>query len=483
MAVSNVKKNSLYNLLKTMSGIIFPLITFPYISRVLEPENIGKINFGNSIISYFSLFAMLGVQPYAVRLCSEVSTNKEELNKSVNEILSLNIITTCISYSVLLILLFFSKSLVNYRLLIGFQSLSIIFTVLGGDWLNTAMEDFKYITIRTIAFQILSLILMFIFVREKEDYIIYVIINIIAVSGANVVNIFYRRKYCNFRFTIKLNLRKHYKPVLYMFALCLAQIIYVNSDMTILGIIKGDEQVGLYSASVKIYTIVNTCVSSIAIVLLPKLSRSFNEKNYTEINKLLKYGIGFIIVLGFPCITGINILSKEILFLLGGEKFILADTSLHLLSVSLLFSFLGGFVSNMILIPLKKESIYLRNCFISAFVNIILNFIFIPKFGLNAAAATTAVSEFIGFVLSIFFIPKEIRISGILRLSLSSIFGCILIFVLCFFIKKLNLNFQCKFLVMFIGSVIVYLFSEIILKNEFLFSFYEGYMKRIKEDM
>ena len=149
MSKSNIKRNTVYNIIKTFSSVFFPLITFPYISRVLHPENVGKINFGSSIVSYVSMLATLGVNTYAVRECAKVKDNREKLTEVSGQILSINMVTTVVAYAVLGVLLVFCRQLRNYRFLIGIQSLSVIFITFGADWLNTAMEDFRYIALRT----------------------------------------------------------------------------------------------------------------------------------------------------------------------------------------------------------------------------------------------------------------------------------------------------------------------------------------------
>lgn len=160
MNKEQIGKNTIYSVIKQISTIIFPLITFPYISRVLLVDNVGKINFGESVISYVSLIASLGISTYAVRECSKVKESKKELSDIASQILSINLITTIIAYIVLGILLLFVDKFEDYRLLIGIQSITIIFTTLGADWLNTAMEDLKFIAVRTVIFQVVALSLI-----------------------------------------------------------------------------------------------------------------------------------------------------------------------------------------------------------------------------------------------------------------------------------------------------------------------------------
>mgnify|MGYP000106819924 CR=1 FL=1 len=191
--MKSLKINTILNMIKTCSNIIFPLITFPYISRVLMTENVGKVNFGDSYVSYFSLIASLGITTYAIRECAKVRDNREKLEETASQIFSINLCTTGLAYVLLFLSLIIFRRLDVYRNLIMIQSVVIIFTTLGADWLNSAMEDFKYITIRSIIFQIISMILMFTFVKSTSDYMKYAAISVLSTSGYNILNIVYRK--------------------------------------------------------------------------------------------------------------------------------------------------------------------------------------------------------------------------------------------------------------------------------------------------
>ena len=237
-----------------------------------------------------------------------------------------------------------------YRLLIFIQSTTILFTTLGADWLNTAMEDFLYITIRSISFQIISLALLFVFVKNQNDYINYAIITVVSSSGANIVNIIYRRRYCKTRFTLDIPWASHMRPILFLFVMILSQTIFNSADITMLGLLKGDYSVGIYSTAAKIEKIVSQVVSSIVFVLIPRLSLLFELESYGEINKLLRKVLAVVLSIGIPCWMGGTILSKEIILIIGGKNFLEATLVLQILMLSFLFSLVGGsFLGNMVL--------------------------------------------------------------------------------------------------------------------------------------
>lgn len=191
--------NALLNTVKTILGIIFPLITFPYISRVLGVENVGKVNFSSSVVSYFTLIAAFGVSTYAIREGAKIRDNKKEFIDFANQVFTINVLTTVLAYFLLGILIIYSAKIRNYTGLIVILSTAIVFVTIGADWLNTIYEDFGYITVRTLAFQIISLVLMFAFVKESGDYYKYAVITVISSAGGNLCNFFYCKKYAKLR--------------------------------------------------------------------------------------------------------------------------------------------------------------------------------------------------------------------------------------------------------------------------------------------
>ena len=333
MEQKSIKKNTVFSTIKILSSILFPLITFPCITRVLSTDNVGKINFGLSIVSYFTLISSLGISTHAIRECSAVRENKKKLEQIASQIFTINVLTTIIAYICLAITLLFYSKLADYRCLIIIQSFSIVASMLGTDWLNSAMEDFKYITIRTVCFQLLSLILLFIFVHKPEDYMKYAVISVLASGGASITNIWHRKKYCTVRITKDICLKKHLKPIMLLFVMILSQTIFNNLDMTMLGIYVGDAEVGIYSAAHKIYNIVNQLVASLLWVIMPRLSYYFSKNDYNKINELLRKVLGFYFFFGLPCAIGTFFISKDIIIVVAGLDFVDAFSVLRIFMI------------------------------------------------------------------------------------------------------------------------------------------------------
>ena len=483
MTQTSIKKNTIYSAIKTVSSIAFPLITFPYINRVLQPENVGKVNFGLSIVSYFSLIASLGISTYAIRECSAVRTDKEKLSNLASQIFSINIVMTVIAYCALAITLLLYRKLDNYRSLIIIQSLSILATTLGADWLNSAMEDFKYISIRSVGFQIISLALMFIFVRKPQDYMKYVIISLVSSAGASIVNIWYRRKYCkvgfvrNFQREIEWN--KHMKPIMLLFVMILAQTIFNSVDSTMLGIIHGDREVGIYTTAHRISNIITQLITSLLWVIMPRMSYFFAKGDYTQINSLLRKVLGFNALFGLPCAAGAFVLSDEIILILAGSEYGESSAVLKILMIGFAFTLFGGsFLGNSVLLPAKKEKSFMIVCCAAAVINVITNYLFIPKYGAIAAAGTTALCAAMILFMLLFSVDKKIKIERIGKLFYVPILGCAFIVMVCLACRAIQ-SLWLRTILSITLATLIYFAVMYFGKNEIMVEFVNDIEKRI----
>lgn len=477
---SSIKKNTIYNMIKTLASIIFPLITFPYISRILQPENVGKVNFGSSIVSYFTLVATLGITTYAVRECSAARNDKKKLERTASEIISINTVMMLISYTVLIICLIFIPKFVDYRLLITIQSLAIFFQVIGADWLNTSMEDFQYITIRTLVFQFISLILMFIFVREPEDYITYAVISLVASSAGQFCNIFYRRRYGNIHLVKQMNWKKHFPSIVGLFAMMLSQTIMNSIDQTMLGFINGDYDVGLYSVAYKVISTALQVVASIAWVVLPQLSNAYREEDYQSINKILYKVLNFTYTLTFPCFVGIVVLSEEIMVLVGGQEYISAAPCLVILAVGMVVDLIwGNLWGNCVLLPARREKQFTIACFGAMIVNAIGDYILIPVCGINGAAIATVVAKVLIGVIVIQKKDKNIKMDISFRLILGPAVGSVAIAGICHAVRIMDLSTFLTAAISVVLSAITYGIIMILFKNEIVVEYLNAFKKRI----
>lgn len=236
----SVKVNYILNLINTGTQMLFPLITFPYVCRVIEADGIGQINFFQSIISYISLFTCLGIPMYAIREIARDRSDVVQMNRTAMEILLLHSMLTLVGYAIVAILcLTVPQIQVNIPLFL-ILSLTIFFTAIGCEWFYQGIEDFKYITIRGLIIKTVSVVLLFIFVKSKTDLLYYGCYTAFGVLGGNIFNFFRLRKYIHRENIIfsELHIKRHVKPVLKVFSFSVVTSIYLQLNTVLLGFLK-----------------------------------------------------------------------------------------------------------------------------------------------------------------------------------------------------------------------------------------------------
>lgn len=464
--------------------MLFPLITFPYISRVLSVDGVGKYNFASSINSYFLMIAALGISTFAVREGAKLRDDRKKISEFASKIFTVNLISTFISYFLLLLLLLI-PSLHTYIVAILIFSIQIFFTTLGVDWLYIIFEEYGYITARNIIFKVISIILLFIFVRNTDDYLNYVAITVFATAGSNILNFFHAKKFCEIKINFKIDWSKYLPPILIIFASNAAIQIYTSSDITILGFLKNDYVVGIYSASTRIYNVINSTLISVTAVVIPRLAMLMGKKRMREYYRLLKQVINIIFILYIPAILGIFMVSGDIVKLLSGNNYLRSVSSLRILCFALFFSALAGTVNQCVLLPAKRENKSLISTIISAGVNIGLNFILIPIFSENGSALTTVIAEFTTLSLMIYYgrdillgIFNDMRtFKNIEQIFLASIF----VIVLCWCCQLFITNLILRLFMSVVSSGLAYVTILYTLKNEIVCDFVDQIKFNIKK--
>lgn len=462
-----LKINAALNVVKKTLLLIFPLITFPYISRVLGVENLGRFNYAYSIISWFVLFASLGIPIYSASYGARIRDDKEKSDKFVSDLVLISLVTTIIAYVVLIIMLVVPSDLQDYKSLLMILSVIIVGTTLGLDWYFVVYEEYFYITLRVIIVQIISLFLIFAFVHSYSDLLKYTWIFVFSQIGASVINIYIVRRRVKFKFDIS-SLKKHVKPILTTFALCMSSQIYINADMTMLGAMQGDYYTGLYSVSNKVYRVLKSLMAALYEAALPNLSNAIASEGMESFKGKINELLNTIIVFLIPAVCGVIATSSDIIYVVGGSEYMEASTSLAILGFSLLFAVLSGAFMYAVLLPMKLEKVTMQSMTVSAVVNIVLNFYFIPRYNINGAAITTAISEGIVFLWQCIYVSRykilEVELSNVLQVALGS--GCI--FLCCGLVSACGLPFIMSLLLKISGSVAVYALVLVVTKNKYL---------------
>lgn len=468
MREKSIYINITLNIVRVLLSVIFPLITFPYVSRVLMADNLGKVNYAMSVVNYFALIAALGVSTYGVREGARLRKNKSEFEVFANEIFTVNVVTTLISYILLFITLIVVRDFDNYRLLILLQSVSIILTTIGVDWINSVFEDYLYITIRSFLIQITLLIIMFCVIKRPEDYYKYAFLTVLSNGITCTLNFFYTRKYCRVKIIKKCNFAKHIKGLAIFFANNLAINVYLNADVTMLGLYCNDCTVGIYAVAVKVYNVLKAVIAAMFTACIPRLSAYYGEGREKEYKDLLNDIISNCTLLMIPMICGLVILAKPIVLILSGPGYVEATASLRLICLGIVGAIYGGIMTNCVNLPMKREKYNLNATVLAALINVILNLFFIPLFQEKGAAITTVIAEFtvlIYCVITFKGLKKLIYFKTMSRNILTGLVECVIIICISRILNAYISNWLISMLLLVVFSVVTYIILLCITKN------------------
>ena len=392
MKIKTLKFNFLMNMLLTVSNFLFPLITFPYVSRVLSPIGTGKVAFAYSIVSYFSIFAAFGVANYGIRACAQVRDDKEKLSKTVQEILLINIVLMSFVYIVYFLGIVFIPELKVEKTLFLISGLNILFTIVGVEWLYRGIEQYFYITIRSIIFKLIAFVLVFTCVKTETDYSAYAFIIIFATVGSGVVNLYNLRKIITIKYFSNYDFKRHLKPMMTFFITTIAVAFYVNVSVALLGFIQGNEEVGYYNAAYRIKDVMVSIVTSLGAVLLPRLSYYIKNNMWDKFNDILSKSTQFIFILSLPLVVFCILFAKPSVLILAGSAYSGSIVPLQVLALIFIVG-LSNLTGIQMLIPLKKEKYLCYSVMIAAVINMVLNLILIPEYGAIGAAVSVMVAE------------------------------------------------------------------------------------------
>lgn len=469
MSNSSIKKNAFYSFLKAFMTLVLPLIAFPYVSRILKPEGIGKVNFANTVIFYFNTIACLGVIPYGTREVALIKDDKIKLVKFTKEILSILAISTSISYIIFLLCLFTVPKFYDYRLLLLIVSSLTLGNFIGIEWFYIGREDFKFITLRSFIFQILSLIYLFIFVRTKNDVIHYAIYGVIASFGCSILNLINLFRIIPFKTKVKLNIKQHIKPIITFFGMSIASSLYSSMDILMIGFLSNDLQIGYYSAATKINKMVVTLITTTSAVLLPKLAEYINDNKIDEFSYLTKKSVNIISIISIPMCFGLIILAKPIIYLLCGSEYLVSVGTMNLMNPIVIFIAISNLCIVQILPAIKKEKFALLIVIFGFLTNFIANFILIPKYGAKGAAIGTLSSEFIVMIIPSIYLRKEMFSADTVRVISQSLVSSLFMSFVLYYFLKINLQVALQVILSILIGILIYALILLVFRNKELF--------------
>ena len=430
MSKKSVAKNYIYNLIYQILILILPVITTPYLSRVLGAEGIGIYSYTVSIVTYFILFGSLGIAMYAQREIAYVQDNIDKRSIIFWEVFILRAITLMIS----LIIFYFTFAMtgeycVYYRILV----LEIIGNIFDISAFFQGMEEFKKIVKRNLIVKFISIISIFLFVKTSADINIYLLIYVLSTLVGNLSLWLYLPKYIKKISLRNLEIKKHLKPTIVLFIPQIASQIYVVMDKTMIGLLVKDKaEVGYYEQSQKIVKIILTLATSLGTVMLPRIANEFAKGKEENIRKSILNSFNFIYLLSIPMMIGLVVITQDLIPWFLGEEF---DKSIYItyaISPIMLMIGLSSVIGTQYLLPTKKQKQYTISVITGAVVNLTLNIILIPRFLSIGAAIATVVAETSVTSVQIYYIKNKFNIIEILKMSLK--YFIVAIFMACLLI-------------------------------------------------
>lgn len=464
--MNKVKINVIYNLIYQILVLILPLITVPYVSRILGADGIGIYSYTYSIAYYFMIIAMLGLNNYGNRTIAKVRDDKEKLSKEFCSIYAFQITTSALMIVCYLIyVLVFCN---QYKQIAFIQIIYVISSMFDINWFFFGIEKFKLTITRNTIIKLLSLVLVFVFVKTPNDVWVYTMILAGSILFSNIVLFSFLSKYITIQKVKKKDIIKHLKPNLTLFLPVIAVSIYKIMDKIMLGLLSNVVEVGYYENAEKINQVPITIITALGTVMLPRVSNMLSNNQENEVKKLLDKTMPFIMFLSMPMVFGMVAISKDFSILFFGESFEKSGYLIQLLSVTIVFLAWGNVIRTQYLIPKERDREYIISAFLGAIVNFVMNCILIPKYASIGACIGTIAAEFIVMFYQSWVVRKELSLKEYIKSSIGFLIKAIVMFVIIIMVGDLIQNSKLKrIIIQIIVGVFTYALLNIryILKN------------------
>lgn len=466
MKKKSVIKNYIYNVLYQILIMIIPIVTTPYLTRVLGASNLGIYSFTISIVTYFILFGSLGVSMYGQREIAYYQDDIEKRTKIFYEIFFMRLITLGIS-----ILVFYLVFCLNgeYNTFYKILLLEIIANIVDISWFFHGLEEFKKTVIRNVFVKLISVICIFVFVKSDNDLWIYYLIYVLSTLLGNLSLWLYMPKYIN-KLSIKgLNLKKHIKPTITLFIPQIAIQIYTVLDKTMLGVMLEDKsEVAFYEESQKIIKILLMVATSLGTVMLPRIAAVFSKGNKEKIKEYINNSFSFIMLLAFPMMMGIILISNNFVPIFFGEGFDKVKPLLCITSPIIVLIGLSNVVGTQYLLPTKRQGKFTLSVVSGAIINFTLNYFLIKSNMSIGASIATVIAELSVTTIQFILVRKEIKFSEVFKLIYKYLLVSILMFIIALPINLLPLTDLYKLILKILVSVMSYFIILILIKDKYI---------------
>lgn len=470
----SITKNYIYNVSYQVLALITPLITTPYLSRVLEADGIGIYSFTAAVVSYFNMFAALGTLTYGNREISYLQDDRKARSKMFWEIELLSLITTSICAIVYILFVIFGAG--NNQLFFAIQIFTLLTVGVDIVWLFQGMEEFGKIVVRNIIFKIINIVYIFVVVQTKDDLIFHIGGNAILTFLSHLSLWVYLPKYVDKPEWKELRPLRHLKGTFILFLPTVAMSIYTILDKTMIGIFSTSYENGYYEQALNLAKTVLTLVTSLGAVMIPRMGYHYNRGEHTEVKNLVYQSYRFVWFLGIPISFGLMGIASNVVPWFYGDGYEKLTTLLPILSLLIPIIGLSNVTGIQYLVTTKRENLLTRSVCVGAVTNFICNLILIPSFGSIGAAVASVIAE--GVITGVQFIMLRKELSFIKVVSSSwkyLLSGGIMLIALVWMGQVLTPSIL-HTVIMIACGVCIYFLMLFIMRDGFLM----GYVRKIQ---
>ena len=476
----SIKKNFGYSIILTCSSYIFSFITFPYVTRVLGVNNIGICNFVDSIIQYFIIISMMGVTTIGIREVAKYKAEPRELSKVFSSLLSINLLFTLFSIIALILSSAFIPKLHQYSQLIYIGVARILAGSLMIEWLYNGLENFRYVAIRSLIIRVLYVILIFLFVNEESDYILYFTLNVFTFVANAALNLIYSKNFVIFSFKA-IEVKRFIGSYIILGVYMILTNVYSTFNVMYLGFVTSDTEVGYYTTAIKLFTIVMSIFTAFTGVMMPRMSALLANNQVDDFRVLTSKSLDALFAFTIPLIIISEFCAPQIIYILAGEGYEGAILPMRIVMPLMLIICYEQIIILQILTPMKKDSAILTNSAIGALIGLLLNILLVSRIGSVGSAIVLFLAEVAVLLSAQFFVNRYANfkfpfIDFVKRLKYS-----IPILILCYVIVSIINSPFISCLILSLVVIVYWLIIEcLIIKNSLLIESFKRYCHGIR---
>lgn len=440
--MSEIKKNYVYNVIYQILSLILPLVTIPYVSRILGATGVGTYSYTYSIVSYFMILTLLGIENHGNRSVAKVRDSKKEASKTFLSIYIIQIFMMIVMIVIYILYCFFFTN--QYRLIAFLQFFYILSAGFNISWFFFGLEKFKITILRSSVVKIITLVMIFLFVKDENDLSCYTLILSLGtfISQLSLFP-FLKKELVKVRITFA-DIKKQIKPILILFIPVLSVSLYKIMDKIMLGLIADVSDVGYYEQAEKIINVPISIIASLGVVMLPRSANLISNKKIAELKLSIEKSIEFVMFLAFPMMFGTIAVADDFVPIFLGNEFLESINILKLLAITILFTSLANVIRKQYIVPMEYDKLFIISVLGGGVINLILNAILIPKYTSIGASVATLVTEFLVMFIQIIVLRKELYIKKYLSKTIK-FFVTGLIMYIC--VKLLSIFFYDKYII------------------------------------